>query len=53
MTDTQSLREQFGPRDSMDYDVVVDPIAISELFPDWQERGAPLNQPVSQERCCS
>ena len=26
---------------------VMDPIAITELFPDWQERGAPLNQPVT------
>ncbi|WP_428423272.1 electron transfer flavoprotein-ubiquinone oxidoreductase [Methylibium sp.] len=26
---------------------VMDPRALTELFPDWQERGAPLNQPVS------
>ena len=26
---------------------VMDPVAISELFPDWQERGAPLHQPVT------
>jgi electron-transferring-flavoprotein dehydrogenase len=26
---------------------VMDPRAISELFPDWKERGAPLNQPVT------
>ena len=26
---------------------VMDPRAIDELFPDWKERGAPLNQPVS------
>ncbi len=24
---------------------VVDPIGLSELFPDWKERGAPLNTP--------
>ncbi len=26
---------------------IVDPKALSELFPDWKERGAPLNQPVT------
>ena len=92
MTPEQIL-EQFGPRESMDYDVVIvgagpaglaaairikqlaekagqeisvvvlekgsepgahilsgavmDPRAINELIPDWKEKGAPLNQPVS------
>ena len=26
---------------------IMDPRALAELFPDWQERGAPLNQPVT------
>ncbi|MEK9803555.1 MAG: NAD(P)/FAD-dependent oxidoreductase, partial [Curvibacter sp.] len=26
---------------------VMDPIALNELFPNWKELGAPLNQPVS------
>jgi electron-transferring-flavoprotein dehydrogenase len=29
---------------------VIDPIAIRELFPDWKERGAPLETPVSDDR---
>ena len=29
---------------------VIDPRALSELFPDWKDRGAPLETPVSQDR---
>ena len=29
---------------------VMDPRAITELFPDWKERGAPLSVPVSEDR---
>jgi electron-transferring-flavoprotein dehydrogenase len=29
---------------------VMDPRAISELYPDWQEKDAPLNTPVSEDR---
>jgi electron-transferring-flavoprotein dehydrogenase len=29
---------------------VIDPIALNELVPDWKERGAPLNTPVSDDR---
>jgi electron-transferring-flavoprotein dehydrogenase len=29
---------------------VIDPIGLAELFPDWKSRGAPLNQPVSEDR---
>ena len=29
---------------------VMDPWALAELFPDWKERGAPLNQPVTEDR---
>ncbi len=28
---------------------VMDPRALNELFPDWKERGAPLNQPVTHD----
>ncbi len=29
---------------------VMDPRALNELFPDWKEKGAPLNAPVSEDR---
>src|SRR5438477_3901689 len=29
---------------------VMDPIALSELIPDWKAKGAPLNVPVSEDR---
>jgi electron-transferring-flavoprotein dehydrogenase len=29
---------------------VMDPRAITELLPDWKEKGAPLNTPVTQDR---
>jgi electron-transferring-flavoprotein dehydrogenase len=29
---------------------VMDPIAITELLPDWKERGAPLTVPVAEDR---
>ena len=29
---------------------VIDPIGLAELFPDWKERGAPLTQPVTEDR---
>ncbi len=29
---------------------VIEPRALAELFPDWKERGAPLNTPVTADR---
>jgi electron-transferring-flavoprotein dehydrogenase len=29
---------------------VIDPIALNELFPDWQQRGAPLKTAVTEDR---
>jgi len=29
---------------------VIDPRAMNELFPDWKEKGAPLNTPVTDDR---
>ncbi len=31
---------------------VMDPKALDELIPDWKEKGAPLNVPVTQDRFC-
>src|SRR6185295_16880841 len=29
---------------------VIDPVALSELIPDWRALGAPLNTPVTEDR---
>ncbi|MGI8894345.1 MAG: NAD(P)/FAD-dependent oxidoreductase, partial [Casimicrobiaceae bacterium] len=29
---------------------VIDPKALNELLPDWRQRGAPLNTPVTEDR---
>ena len=29
---------------------VMDPLALTELIPDWKEKGAPLNVPVTQDK---
>ena len=29
---------------------VIDPVAMNELLPDWKERGAPLDTPVTEDR---
>ena len=31
---------------------IMDPIALTELFPNWKEMGAPLNQPVTEDIFC-
>ena len=31
---------------------VIDPKALSELIPDWKEKGAPVETPVSDDRFC-
>ena len=29
---------------------VIDPSGLSQLFPDWKERGAPLDTPVTKDK---
>ncbi|HEX6634371.1 MAG TPA: electron transfer flavoprotein-ubiquinone oxidoreductase [Usitatibacter sp.] len=29
---------------------VIDPVALAELFPEWKSQGAPLDQPVAEDR---
>ena len=29
---------------------MIDPVALNELIPDWKEKGAPLNTPVTEDR---
>ena len=31
---------------------VIDPKALTELIPDWKDKGAPLDTPVSEDRFC-
>jgi electron-transferring-flavoprotein dehydrogenase len=31
---------------------VIDPRALTELLPDWKEKGAPLDTPVTEDRFC-
>src|SRR5206468_9729639 len=91
----QAILEKYGPREAMEYDVlvigagpgglatairikqlaasegkevsvvvlekgsepgahilsgaIVDPIALTELIPDWKEKGAPLDVPVTED----
>lgn len=28
----------------------IDPVALNELIPDWKEKGAPLNTPVTEDK---
>lgn len=28
----------------------VDPVALNELIPDWKEKGAPINTPVTSDK---